>query len=73
MYWRDHNPPHFHAMYGGEEAQVVIDDCRVLAGSLPRTALKLVDEWAALHRRELLNNRYRAQECDSLVSIPGLR
>jgi hypothetical protein len=73
MYWRDHNPPHFHAMYGGEEAQVAIDDFRILAGSLPRTAVNLVGEWAALHRRELLDDWYRAQESDSLVPIPGLR
>ena len=36
MYWRDHNPPHFHALYGGTEAQVLIDGGEILSGlSLP--------------------------------------
>lgn len=25
MYYRDHEPPHFHAIYGEHEAQVVIE------------------------------------------------
>lgn len=41
MYWRDHNPPHFHAIYSGDEALVVIADGKGFAGSLPRTALRL--------------------------------
>ena len=53
MYWRDHAPPHFHAIYAGEEAQVRIGDGTILAGSLPRTAANLVTEWAQLHRDEL--------------------
>lgn len=35
MYWNDHHPAHFHAIYGGDEAQVRIDDGTVMAGSLP--------------------------------------
>ncbi len=73
MYWRDHNPPHFHAIYGGEEALVVITDGSVLAGSLPRTAARLVTEWAALHRDELAENWERAQASETLLPVEPLR
>ncbi len=73
MYWRDHNPPHFHGIYSGDEALVRISDGSVLAGSLPNTALRLVLEWATLHHEELVANWYRAQTPESLVPIDGLR
>ncbi|MDH2903534.1 MAG: DUF4160 domain-containing protein [Actinomycetota bacterium] len=50
MYWKDHAPLHFHAIYSGKEAQVRIDDGRVLAGFLPATAERLVNEWAVVRR-----------------------
>lgn len=53
MYWRDHNPPHFHAMYGSDEALVSIADGSLIAGSLPPRALRLVEEWRALHQSQL--------------------
>lgn len=53
MYWRDHNPAHFHARYGEFEALVRIDTLEVIRGSLPKRALALVLEWASEHRAEL--------------------
>jgi hypothetical protein len=38
MYFVDHNPPHFHAIYGGHEALVNIITGEILRGALPRTA-----------------------------------
>ncbi len=73
MYWRDHNPPHFHAIYGGDEALVVIADGSFLAGSLPRTAARLVREWNALHRDALAENWERAQASDTLLPVEPLR
>ena len=49
-YWNDHEPAHFHAIYSGDEALVRIDDGTILAGSLPRTAARLVQEWRLLRR-----------------------
>ena len=46
MYYNDHNPPHFHAQYGQSRAVIGIADGRIIAGSLPSTALRLVTEWA---------------------------
>lgn len=53
MYYDDHNPPHFHARYGGDEALIAIDTLEVIAGTLPSRALGLVYEWAGQHRAEL--------------------
>jgi hypothetical protein len=50
MTFVDHAPPHFHATYGEDEAQVEIATGEVIGGSLPRRAAALVKEWAELHR-----------------------
>lgn len=60
MNWRDHNPPHFHAVYGEHEAIVGMDGA-ILAGALPRRALSMVLEWLALHRAELIADWELAQ------------
>jgi len=56
MFWRDHNPPHFHALYGEYEAVFDLRDLNVLRGTLPPHAMALVREWAAEHREELLED-----------------
>lgn len=53
MFYGDHPPPHFHAVYQGEEVQVSIESLEVIKGRMRRRALALVLEWAALHREEL--------------------
>ncbi|HEY3356275.1 MAG TPA: DUF4160 domain-containing protein [Polyangia bacterium] len=53
MFFNDHQPAHFHALYGDHEALIVIETLAVYRGALPRRALALVLEWAALHRDEL--------------------
>ena len=56
FYYRDHNPPHFHALYGEFEAEIIIEDLLVDVGYLPPRVLGLVMEWASLHKTELLEN-----------------
>lgn len=56
MYWGDHFPPHFHALYADEEAVIEIGTLSVLRGGLPPRALALTLEWTALHHKELLEN-----------------
>lgn len=56
MYFKDHNPPHFHAEYGEYEATIDIRTLAILEGRLPRRGLALVLEWASEHRAELLDN-----------------
>jgi hypothetical protein len=56
MYYRDHAPPHFHAIYAEHEAKVEIATAAILEGKLPRNARNLVEQWAAAHRDELERN-----------------
>ncbi len=56
MYFDDHNPPHFHAIYGGAEAEVGIEPLALLRGRFSRRALGMVMEWTAAHQQELLAN-----------------
>ncbi len=51
MYFNDHQPAHFHAHYGEFEALVEIETLAILRGDLPRRAMAMLLEWAALHGR----------------------
>jgi len=73
MYYRDHAPPHFHAIYGGDEAFISIETGEILAGHLPKTALNLVREWVVARRSELKENWRRAQLAQPLERIAGLQ
>ncbi len=44
MYYGDHDPPHFHAVYVEDEVLIDIDTLSVVRGELPRRALALVIE-----------------------------
>jgi len=46
MYFADHPPPHFHALYAEFEALIAIGTFEVIRGELPPRALALVLEWA---------------------------
>ena len=56
MYFDEHRPPHFHAEYNGNNAEILIKDAKVIKGGLPKKQLKLVLAWATLHEDELVNN-----------------
>ncbi len=64
MYYRDHPPPHFHAIYAGAEVEVAIDPPSVMNGMLPPRALAMVMEWAELRQKDLLRvwNQARASK-----------
>jgi hypothetical protein len=56
MYFGDHSPPHFHALYAEYEALIDIRTCEVIRGDLPERAMALVLEWAQQHRGELMED-----------------
>jgi hypothetical protein len=62
MYFGDHNPPHFHAMYQDFSAEYNIRTLEVIRGYLPNRAHSLVLEWASMHRNELLEDWNLASE-----------
>jgi hypothetical protein len=72
MYHDDHSPPHFHAFYGGDEAEIDIRTLNVRRGFLPRRALAMTLEWAAFHREGLKRNWRRTQEHKPLLKIKPL-
>lgn len=51
---RQHQQPHIHVQYSGEEAVILIPDGNVIAGSLKTSKLKLVQAWIEIHQEELL-------------------
>ncbi|HVC32733.1 MAG TPA: DUF4160 domain-containing protein [Chloroflexota bacterium] len=72
MYYNDHAPAHFHAVYAESEATIAIATLEVLSGNLPRRALALVLEWASLHREGLTGNWEKARQGEVLSSIEPL-
>ena len=72
MFWADHAPPHFHALYAEYEALIDIRNLSVLRGSLPRRALALVLEWSEEHREELMEDWNLCRQLKTPKSIPPL-
>jgi hypothetical protein len=56
MYFGDHPPPHFHALYAEFEAVIDIRTFEIIRGELPLRAIALVLEWAQQHRDELMRD-----------------
>jgi len=69
--YREHNPPHFHATYGGYDITVGILD-GVVSGTFPRRALRHVLEWYEMHQSELLEDWNLAQQRQPLKRIEPL-
>jgi hypothetical protein len=72
MYFDDHPPAHFHAIYGEHEVKIAIETLEVIEGALPRRALGLVLEWAEIHWQELRDNWSNGQEHEPLKRIEPL-
>lgn len=72
MYFRDHAPPHFHAIYGRDDAEVEISTGDILKGRLPKRAQRLVREWRREYQRELEHNWTLARTGQPLRPIPPL-
>ena len=47
MYFNDHAPPHFHAVYNEFEALISINTLEILRGHLPKNQRKTVINWAS--------------------------
>jgi hypothetical protein len=73
VYYREHLPPHFHAIYGEEEVLISIDDLSVLSGRLTPRAMGLVIEWANLHQEDLRRVWAQAMTQKPLDKIEPLR
>jgi hypothetical protein len=73
MNYSDHQPPHFHAFYGGEEVVISIDNIEVITGSMQSKQLKMLLGWAAFHQEELKENWELARKQQELFPIDPLK
>jgi desulfoferrodoxin (superoxide reductase-like protein) len=71
MNYRDHNPPHLHAKYQGEEVTIEIQTGTV-TGSMSLRALQLLFEWIERYQEELLENWELTRSHKPLRPIPPL-
>ena len=55
MYFDEHPPPHFHAVYQEYEAVFTITPVELLSGSMPNKQQRLVVAWAEIHQDDLLS------------------
>ncbi len=70
MYFQqaEHNPPHIHALYGDDMAEIIIQTGEILEGYLPPKALAMVREWIGLHKDDLLQ-MWETQEFKALSPL----
>ncbi len=72
MFYNDHAPPHFHAVYGEHELVVGISPIRILDGHAPSRVRSMVLEWSVLHQTELLDDWGRCRRAELPLPIPPL-
>ena len=72
MFYNDHSPPHFHAIYGDYEAVFDINSLEIIAGNIPNRAKMLIIEWTLQNRDKLVKNWEKAGKPESLDKINPL-
>lgn len=50
---KEHNPPHFHAIYGDRTGLFDLQTLEMIEGDLPPKALAMIQEWGRKHKDEL--------------------
>lgn len=68
LFFGDHVPPHFHAIYGEYVGMFDIDNLEMIEGDLPNRAKKLVVEWAKINKDDLK----RIWETQDFQKLPPL-
>ncbi len=68
MYFTDHLPPHFHAIYNEYNGIFDLDTLGLIEGDLPLKAVKLVHEWAKDYQNELK----KMWDTKEFIKLPGL-
>lgn len=67
-----HNMPHIHAEYSGDEIVVALDGT-ILEGEIPKRRLKLLIAWMEIHQEELEANWKLLSEGQGYFKIDPLR
>ena len=55
MFYKEHNPPHIHVVYGEKMGVLDIRTATMTDGNLPPKALLLAKEWTGIYKEELLD------------------
>lgn len=45
LHYREHNPPHIHAIYAEYEVELIIKDGQLLEGEMPKAQLREIRNW----------------------------
>lgn len=69
---KEHNPPHIHAVYQGNEAVFSIEDGEK-TGDFPNRQTRLVHAWIEIHRDELIADWELCQNSEKPFPIEPLR
>lgn len=72
MFYNDHEPPHFHAEHQGLQGKFDLSGGMIIGAIDSRTALRLIRDWASLHRSELEENWRLAKARQPLRQIAPL-
>jgi len=54
LYYKDHNPPHFHAIIAENDALIQIKTLEILQGKLPKIKQKVILTWAKENEKTLM-------------------
>ena len=68
MYFNDHIPPHFHAIYNEYNGIFDLNSLEIIEGDLPNKAITLIKEWGSAYKEELL----KMWETKNFIKLPGL-
>ena len=72
MNFSEHNPPHLHAEYQGNNA-VFNFDGEITEGTMPNKQKKLIVAWIEIHKDELIANWQLIQNKEDYFKIDPLR
>jgi len=65
---KEHNPPHFHVVYGEYVGAFDIQTLNMMEGDIPAKGQAMVREWGSLHRESL----QRIWDTQEFVNLPPL-
>jgi hypothetical protein len=68
LFFGDHPPPHFHAVYGEYNGLFSIEPLEMTEGDLPMRAKKMVLEWGAMYQSEIME-MWNSQEFRKLPPL----
>ncbi len=72
MFYNEHNPPHFHFVFG-EYKGVIYIESGIIQAKAPIKVIKKVSEWYELNKEELAKNWELAQNGETLNKIEPLK